>query len=272
MAKADGTAVVTQAEEAIPADVLALDETSDEVLRLQLDKFEGPIEVLLHLITIQEIDIFDIPIAKITDQYLRFLELMREQDLDIAGEYLVMAATLIQIKSKMLLPVEMDDDEEDMEEEDPRMELIEKLIEYRKYRDAAAQLAELEEERANFFVRNVKPVVEEEDDGEESIEVSLFDLLQAFKEVLRFFSDDAPHLIELEEVSVDERIDYIEQLLERDDSVSWIDLFRQCKNRVELVCSLLAILELCRMGRVRVHQHSTFGNIRLFRPSETRLA
>lgn len=267
MAEKDDTAL-EQAQPGSPPETFDIGESPDEILRLQLDKYEGPFEVLLHLIKIQEIDIFDIPIAKITDQYLRFLELMREQDLDLAGEYLVMAATLIQIKSKMLLPVEMDDDEEEMDEEDPRLELVEKLIEYRKYRAAAARLGELEEEQSDLFVRNVKPSFEEVDDGEEYIEVSLFDLAQAFRGILRFLLDETPHLVELEGASVDEKIDYIQKLLDSQDTVSWIELFKHCKGRIDLVCSFLAILELCRMGRIRAHQHRTFGDIRLFKVRE----
>jgi segregation and condensation protein A len=122
-----------------------VDEAADEILRVQLNRFEGPLEVLLYLIKSQEIDIFDIPIVKITDQYLSFLELMEEQNLDVAGEYLVMAATLIQIKSKMILPVDMDEEEEEIDGEDPRLELVEKLIAYRKYRDITSTLQEMDE-------------------------------------------------------------------------------------------------------------------------------
>jgi segregation and condensation protein A len=242
-----------------------VDEATDEVLRLHLDNFEGPFEVLLYLIRSQEIDIFDIPIVKITDQYLRFLDLMHQESLEVVGDFLVMAATLVQIKSKMLLPLDMDDEEEEIDEEDPRLELVGKLIEYRKYRDAAARLESLEQERENWFSRNVKPKIEAADDeGDDLVEVTLYDLIQAFKNVLRFIRDDLNYEVEREGASVDDKIAAIMDELEANASVSWGDLFRQCRHRVEMVCCFLAILELCRMGRVAAHQHRSCGDIRLF--------
>ena len=242
-----------------------VDEATDEVLRVHLDKFQGPFEVLLYLIRAQEVDIFDIPIVKITDQYLRFLEMMQEDDLDVTGEFLVMAATLIQIKSKMLLPAEADPDDEEFEEEDPRLELVEKLLEYRRYREVTERLQALEEARAAWFTRNATPRIDSsEDDEEELVEMSVYDLVTAFRGVLRYITDDLVHTIEGEEFSVDEKIEYIEDRLAREGSVSWRELFEKCRSRLELVCYFLAILELCRMGRVRAHQHGAFGEIRLF--------
>lgn len=249
-----------------------VDEATDHILRLHLDKFQGPLEVLLYLIKAQELDIFDIPIATITDQYIKFLDLLEENELEVAGDYLVMAATLIQIKSKMLIPADIDEDEdEEVEEEDPRLELVEKLIQYRMYRDVAQRLADLERQRANWFTRNVKPDLDllqaapSEDEEEEFLEVSLFDLAQAFKGVVRFLHDDTPHTVELEGASVDEKVEYIQTILEMQTSVAWTDLFRTARNRVEAICCFLAILELCRMGEVSVHQHGAFGDIRLFK-------
>ncbi len=242
-----------------------VDEATDEVLRIHLDKFEGPFEVLLYLIKAQEIDIFDIPIAKVTEQYLRFLELMREQNLDVVGEFLVLAATLIQIKAKMVVPPEMDEDDEEAEEEDPRLELVEKLLEYRRYRDVAARLQWLEEQRVNCFSRKVKPKVDAgAGDDDEYLEVSLYDLTQAVKGVMRFLIERTPHTVTGENYSVDDKIDRIKDVLAERVSVSWYELFKECKSRVELACCFLAVLELCRMGRVRAHQHKVFGDIRLF--------
>jgi len=241
-----------------------VDEVTDEVLRLHLQNFEGPFEVLLYLIKAQEIDIFDIPINTITDQYLRFLDMMREQNLDVVGDFIVMAATLIQIKSKMLLPADMDPDDEEIEEEDPRLELVEKLLEYRKYREVMERLQRLEEIRANWFARTVKAQVERVEEEEELVDLSVYDLIQAFRGVLRFFSDGLSHTVIGETASVDEKIAQIEELLLRRGSVAWVDLFKSCKSRVELVCSFLAILELCRMGKIRAHQQKAFGDIRVF--------
>ena len=240
-----------------------VDEATDEVLRLHLDNFEGPFEVLLYLIKAQEVDIFDIPIVTITEQYLRFLELLREENLDVAGDFLVLAATLIQIKSKMLLPVDLDPDDEEIEEEDPRFELVEKLLEYRKFQGVTERLGRLEEERANWFFRAAKPPVDRVVE-EEYTEVSLYDLIQAFRGVVRFITDDLHHTVVGEGASVDDKIARIQELLAANKSVAWVDLFQECTDRIELVCCFLAILELCRMAKVRAHQHANFGDIRLF--------
>lgn len=245
-----------------------VDEATDHVLRLHLDAFQGPVEVLLYLIKAQEIDIFDIPIAKITEQYLKFMELIEQKQLDVVGDYLVMAATLIQIKAKMLIPADVDVDDEEVEEEDPRLELVEKLIQYRMYKDAAARLAGLEEERANWYTRNVRPeadLLNAPEDEADFLEVSLFDVAQAFKGVMRFLHEDRPHTIELEGSSVDEKIEYIQTLLDMQPSVGWVDLFQMARNRVEAICYFLAILELCRMNEISLHQHAAFGEIRLFK-------
>ena len=264
MAQDKNTSTVLDASE---TDDFIVDEATDEVLRIHLDSFEGPFEVLLYLIKAQEIDIFDIPIMKITEQYLRFLDLMERANLDVASDYLVMAATLIQIKAKMLLPVEMDsEDDEEADEGDPRMELVEKLIAYRRYKDMAGRLERLEEERANWYARNVKPDLgDAEDEEEEFVELSLYDLVKAFKGVLRFLHEDVPHTVASESSSVDQKIDRITELLDMNESVAWVDLFSECRDRVEMVCCFLAILELCRMRHISAHQHRTFGDIRLFR-------
>ena len=262
----EAAAQSAEAPEAAEAAPYIVDAATDEVMRLHLDKFEGPFEVLLYLIRAQEIDIFDIPVATITEQYLRFLDLMREENLDVAGDFLVMAATLIQIKARMLIPADLEEEEEEFEEEDPRLELVEKLLEYRKFKDVAARLERLEEMRAQWFTRHAKPPAEataapEEDDY---IEVSLYDLVSAFKNVLRFITDDLFHGVAREHHSVDDKIAHIEETLGAAGSVAWTELFHQCRDRVEMVCCFLAILELCRMGRVRAHQHRIFEEIRLF--------
>lgn len=247
-----------------------VDQATDEVLRVHLDKFEGPFEVLLYLIRAQEIDIFDIPIVKITEQYLRVIEMLRDENLEVTGEFLVLAATLIQIKSKMLLPDDADlEEDEEIEEEDPRLELVEKLLEYRQYRDVTERLRQLEEQRVQWYTRNAPPKIEPaEEDGEEMLEVTLQDLIGAFRNVLRFMSDDIIHTVEGEQYSVDEKIEHIESELARSGSLAWTELFADCRNRPELVCFFLAILELCRMGRVRAHQHGAFGEIRLVAVTE----
>ena len=237
-----------------------------DTIRLQLDQFEGPFEVLLYLIKEQEIDIFDIPIVQITEQYLGVLDLMRQEHLDIAGEFLVMAATLIEIKSRMLIPVEAEaDDDEPLEEEDPRLELVEKLLEYRKFRDLAELLGKRWDLHAERFSRKVPlPKFDDEPDEEEGlIEVSLYDLIRVVRRVLRFLGEDLFHRVVMEQASVEEKIDRLSGLLVERQSVCWTDLARECRSRLELVCYLLAILELCRMSRIRVHQYGAFGEIRI---------
>jgi segregation and condensation protein A len=242
------------------------DNFNAEALRLKLDEFEGPFEVLLYLIKEQEVDIFDIPIVQVTEQYLQFLDLLRLDQIDVAGDFLVLAATLIQIKSRMILPIEIEqDEEEEIEEEDPRLELVVKLLEYRKYRDLAKLLGDREERQGDMFGRRVKPAYEPGDDEEEEfVEVSLYDLTRAVRAMLRFLMGEASHRVLLESASVDEKIAHIETLLEKAESVSWTELTSTCDNSVEKVCCLLAILELCRMYRIRAHQHGAFEEIRLF--------
>jgi segregation and condensation protein A len=237
------------------------------MLRLQLDEFEGPFEVLLYLIKEQEIDIFDIPILQVTQQYLSFLDLLRLEQIDVAGDFLVMAATLIQIKSRMILPADVEqEEEEDIEEEDPRLELVVKLLEYRKFRDLARFLGDYEQQQSDRFGRRVKPAFlpEEADEEEDIIEVSLYDLIKSVRTVMRFLVGGAMHSVYLESASVDDKIVHIEELLSNRESISWSELRRECSVAVEVVCCLLAILELCRMNRISVHQQSAFGEIRLF--------
>ena len=243
------------------------DEIPDEILRIELDKFEGPFEVLLYLIKSQEIDIFDIPIVKVTEQYLRFLELMETDNLDVAGDFLVMAATLIQIKSKMILPIDLEDDgdDEEIEEEDPRLELVEKLLEYRKYRDLSHALGGRGDLAQDYFGRKSKPKIEvDEEEETEMLDISLYDLMKAIRAILRYVMESPYHEVELEGASVDEKIAYIQEILAGKDSLSWADLRADNNGKIHLVCCLLAILELCRMRRIRCHQHGTYGEIRLF--------
>jgi segregation and condensation protein A len=221
--------------------------------------------VLLYFIRTQELDIFDIPILKITEQYLLFLEQMEGQQLDMAGEFIVMAATLIQIKSRMLIPVEIEAEEDDeIIEEDPRLELVEKLLEYRKFRDYSLALGRRFEVADNQFGRRVKPQFEKDPDEEELVDISLYDLMTALRNTLRYLLEKPIHEVFAEGSSIEDKISRIEELLELEDSVAWSQLAKESRSRVEIVCCLLAILELCRMRRVRAHQHEPFGEVRLF--------
>lgn len=244
---------------------------SETFPRIELDQFEGPFEVLLYLIKTQEIDIFNIPIVQITEQYLAFIDQLQGQNLDVAGEFIVMAATLIQIKSRMLIPVEIEaEDEEEIQEEDPRLELVEKLLEYRKFRDYSSALTRRFDLADDTFGRKVKPHVDADPDEEELVDISLYDLMTALRNTLKYLLEKPIHEVFGEGSSIEEKIARIEDLLSESDSVAWSQLAGESRTKIELVCCLLAILELCRMRRVRVHQHEFFGEIRLFtrEPSE----
>jgi len=190
--------------------------------------------------------------------------MLKEENLDVAGEFIVMAATLIQIKSRMILPVDVEDDEEEIEEEDPRIELVEKLLEYRRFRDLAEALGQRQEAAMDRYGRQIKPKYEYVEDEEEMIEVGLYDLIKAMRSVLRFLTQAEPHQILGEGASVDAKITFIEDALTQRQTVTWRELHENCRSQVEIVCCLLAILELCHMKRIRIHQHHMFGDIRIF--------
>jgi len=235
---------------------------SKDTLKLKLEQFEGPFEILLYLIKEQEIDIFDIPIVQITEQYLEILDLMKERQLEIAGDFLVMAATLIQIKSRMLLPPDTDKEEE-VEEEDPRLELVERLLEYRKFKELGKKLGELEEQNADYLPRQF-PSYLEPSVQEEWIEVTLADLMKAIKKVLRYLLEPSVQWIELEKYTVEEKITEIWDILSTQQSISSVELLKECKTTIEKVCVILAILELCRQSKISFRQQQPYGQFFLY--------
>jgi len=237
--------------------------------KVKLEVFEGPLDLLLYLIKKEEIDIYDIPIARITDQYLEYLELMKLLDLNIAGEFLVMAATLIHIKSKMLLPPEEVEGEE-KEDEDPRAELVKRLLEYKKFKEAASQLSHMESHQRHFFAR-VAPGLQDPDEQvkNEFFEASLFDLITAFTKVLKEIPKEAFHEVVKDEFTVSEKIhDIIHFLVER-PVILFTDLFKKAKNRLEVITTFLAILELIRLKEVVVRQASPFDEIEVIKNTES---
>ncbi|MEJ2683886.1 MAG: segregation/condensation protein A [Candidatus Sulfobium sp.] len=209
----------------------------EELYEIKLPVFEGPLDLLLHLIREAKIDIYDIPISFITHRYLEYIEMMKELNLDIAGEFLVMAATLIHIKSKMLLPP--DEVEEAEEPEDPRLELVQRLLEYQTYKDAAYVLKEKEDEALLTFGRPP-----ENEEGEEGAEPELY-LFDVTRELL----------------TVKDRMVFIVELLEKSEAVRFEELFERQAGRPQLIVSFLALLELLRLGLARVYQEREFGNI-----------
>lgn len=228
--------------------------------QVRIENFEGPLDLLLHLIKKNEINIYDIPIAMIAQQYLEYLEAMEELNLNVAGDFLVMAATLLQIKSKMLLPVdETADDDEDGP--DPREELVRRLLEYKAFKEAARQLDEQEKIWREIFWREQAPLVEEVEEELPLENVSLFDLVDALKEVLE--RNPSSRLIEIvpDNLTVRERMNLILETLEGKDSVSFAALFEGSSHRMVVVVTFLALLELMRLRIARVFQAETFGPI-----------
>jgi segregation and condensation protein A len=227
----------------------------------RLEGFEGPLDLLLHLIQKNELDIFNIPISLVTEQYLEYLQLMKVLNLDIAGEYLLMASTLLHIKSKMLLP--KSSVEEEGEEEDPRAELVRRLLEYQKYKHAALEMAKRPLLDRDVFIR-LTAAEPEEEPGEEKIEVNLFELLEAFRKVLERAKSETVHEVILEHMSVEDKIEEILALLEKEKrSMAFHRLFPEQASRRIVVVTLLAILELVKMKRIRIFQMAAFETIRI---------
>ena len=234
-----------------------------EPLKVKLPVYEGPLDLLLDLIEKNEMDIKDVQVSLIAQQYLDYLNQMREMNLEIAGDFLVMAATLLYIKSKMLLPP----DEEEKEEEgpDPRTVLIEKLMEYQTFKRAAQQLGILESERGKVFTRQIAEYYLEGLSPEEpeinTFSADLYDLLQAFQTALAKASKEMVHEIHEQVISIEEKMEEIKRRLASEGRFPFFSLFRKPWTRNELIATFLAMLELARMKLVRVRQDQVFGEI-----------
>ncbi len=225
---------------------------------VQLEIYEGPLDLLLHLIKKNEVSIADIPIATITEQYLATLDLMQSLNLDVAGEFLVMAATLVHIKSKMLLPPGEEEGDEE-EEGDPRDELVQRLLEYQKFKEAAEGLERREILRRDVFVRPFEPPGEGE--SWEFERISIFDLLSALRHVLERLPGEAVHEVTLDKVSVREKMGVILDDLRRRGKVIFQSLFESASSRLEVVVTFLAMLELVKIRAVRIWQEERLGPI-----------
>ncbi len=238
--------------------------------KVKLDVFEGPMDLLLHLIKKHELDIYDIPIAIITDQYLEYLDLMRSLNLNIVGDFLLMASNLIHIKSKMLLPPSEEDDEE---LEDPRDELVRNLLEYQKFQEGARLLEEGSVLGRDTFAKSLLLIdlpQDEEEKGEEELQaVSIVDLLDAFKELLDRTSFSKSMEIHTDNLSIADKIDEILDKLKSERVVDFRSVFKPLKERSHLILTFLAILELIRQRLVKVEQSQPFGKITLYLPQET---
>ena len=232
-------------------------------IEIRLENFTGPLDLLLHLIKSNEMDIADIHLVKITEQYLAVIEQMKRLDLDIAGEFLLMAATLIHIKSRMLLPVV--DDFEDEEGEDPREELIRRLLEYQRYKYAAEMFDQRPKLNRDVFtsVFTAADIQEGGDEEEIAVPVGIYQLAQAFHQLLRDRPAEVFHEVVHEPLSVASYIDIIGQRLLEQRSVRFCDFFRPSATRNELVVTFLAMLELVKMRMIHIDQGEAFGVIRL---------
>ncbi|MBI4825796.1 MAG: segregation/condensation protein A [Nitrospirae bacterium] len=245
-------------------DILQAEE--QENFLFKMPDFEGPLDLLLHMIREEKIDIYDIPIVHITKQYLEYIDLMKELNLEIAGEFLVMAATLIHIKTKMLLPP--DEVAADEAPEDPRSELVMRLLEYQAFKDSSLYLRTREETWKNVFHRPL-PQKEDFDFEPEPLfdEMSVFDLISAFKELLKTAPMEMREITR-ETLTISDKINFIVERLEKEDGIRFQDLFEGDYTKVSIIVTFLALLEISRLGLARIYQEKGFGIIWIINPDK----
>ncbi|MHB2148782.1 segregation and condensation protein A [Calditrichota bacterium LG25] len=233
--------------------------------RVKLDIFEGPFDLLLFLIRKNEVDIYDIPIAQITEQFLEYIEAMRILDLNVAGDFIEMVAILMHIKARMLLPKMVTDGEE--EPDDPRTELVERLLEYKRFKEAAFEFKNLEEERKKYFTRRDFKFIERESrepTTEEFLEkVTLFDLMIALKRALDNMPKITYHQVERIDVTVEQQSEFLMNELKKKKMILFQDLMKQFKEKIVLIVTFIALLELIRNGQIEVRQSEVFDDIRI---------
>ena len=231
---------------------------------VRLMNFEGPLDLLLHLIKKHEVNIYEIPISLITQQYLEYLDLMQEMNLDVAGEFLVMAATLIHIKSRMLLP--RPDPAQEDPEEDPRDALVRRLVEHQRFKAAAELLHEKEIQRSAMWTRADGPVAEVVGTAPEpEIEVDLFSLMAAFRQVLERARARPRVLLPPEQIPIETRIEQLLERLSETEACGFEELFADVQTRAGMIVTFLALLEMIRLKLVRVFQQSSFTPIRVYK-------
>jgi segregation and condensation protein A len=238
----------------------------EDAPRITLPEFEGPLDLLLYLIRRDKIDIHDIPIAPITRSYMEYLALMQDLNLDVAGDFMVMAATLIHIKSKMLVPVDPTEAQGDDEQEDPRDLLVQRLLEFQRYKEAAGILHQQAQIRAATWTRPETVLPAFDDRGEEMLEAGLFDLVSAFKELLDRRKTLFDHEVASGGKSIEQRIDELLAIIREGESLDFLELFATQETKADMIVTFLALLELIRLKRVKVYQRGIFGPIRVFRP------
>jgi segregation and condensation protein A len=244
--------------------------------KVKFEVFEGPLDLLLYLIKKEEVDIYEVNLTSLAGQFIAYIDTMRMLDLEVAGEFLVMAATLMHIKSRELLPVEQRAEADPEEEgEDPRWELIRQLVEYKKFKDAAVQLQTLEERQGDVFARVPGKLEFERSEAPRGPEASIFELLNAVNSVLkRFLSNarDESREIYEDKWSVSEKIEHLMKTLSERSKVRFSELFESAKSRTEVVVTFLAMLELIRLKQLTAMQSEAFGEIEICRALPTEVA
>lgn len=240
-------------------------ESQLDAITIKVQAFEGPLDLLVHLIKQNQMNVYDIHIAIITRQYLEYLDLMQELNLDVASEFLVMAATLIHIKSKMLLPRPETAAGDPADEEDPRDALVRRLLEHQKFKAAAELLHEKETLRSAQWARPDSRIEDIAGDYEPEIEVDLFSLLSAFKQVLERARERPPVPLPGEHISIETRIEQLLERLSESEACGFTDLFEQDATRPEMIVTFLAILEMIRLKLIRVFQQGGAGAIRIYK-------
>lgn len=230
--------------------------------QLKIDIFEGPLDLLLYLIREKKMDICDIPIIDITRQYMDYLDMLRDLNLELAGEYLVMAAELMRIKARSLLP-KPPKEEDDEEGQDPRAELTRRLLEYQRYKNASFDLRQKEHERQQLFGRGAEFEIADETD-ETLVDANVFDLFSAFKKILEEKKDLPGYEVEITHLSVTDRIHYLLELLNATDSVTFESLFTPLNTKQEIIVTFLGLLELMKLKLARIQQIGSFETIRVY--------
>lgn len=252
--------------------VSVADEVKGTGVRVSLERFEGPLDLLFFLIKRDEIDIYDIPIARVTEQYLEQIRMMQMLDLEVAGDFLVMAATLMRIKAKLLLPrPEMEEEEE--EGGDPRDELVQRLLEYRRFKNVSIHLREKAENRLHLVGRSPTDVGEAPpDEPDEPLElqipVDLVGLLKTFADLIERAPSMDPYEVILDEFTLEEKIERIEREIDSNEQIEFQDLFDAETKKMEVIVTFIAMLELLRLQRIHLTQSGLFGRIWIRRRSE----
>ncbi len=227
---------------------------------VKLESFAGPLDLLLHLVRKKELDIFKIPISQITDEYLKYIEMVKELNLEIAGEFIMYAATLMYLKSRSLLPAEQKTEEEILDEERQLQELREKLAEYEKFKQLASQLDQRQQYEKQLFAR--EPLFQKRENTQ--IDATLFDLLDAFSVILKEAEKKRILEIEEENITVNDKIILIKSVLKKAKKITFSSLFSNAKSRQEMVVTFMALLELIRLKEIIIKQSSHFGEIWLY--------